>query len=115
MAYETCRQRCSKKRLASRARIADPNADISSWDKVRAGSIDIWVPAQKLFHSDRVLIMCDNVPASISILHSVVKIAYSMRSASVLRWDIASILLTSRHGLHRIRFDGACSGQGREC
>lgn len=105
---------CNKAHLTGWAVVADSDTDISSWNKVRAWGIDVWVPAQKLVHRYGVLITWDNVPASISVLHGIVKIAYSLGSASVLRWDIGLKLLTSRHDLHRIRIDWVWNGQRRE-
>lgn len=52
-------------------RIGDSNANVPPRDQVRARGVNVWVPAQKLFDSEGVLVSRDDVPAGISALDSV--------------------------------------------
>lgn len=60
---------------AQRPGTVDSDAHIAAGNEVRASSVDIWVPAQELVHSEGVLVSGDDVPAGISLSDPVEQIA----------------------------------------
>lgn len=90
---------------APRLRLADnrptnPNANITARNEIRAPRVDVRVPAQELSHGEGIIILRDDVPAGISVLHLVVEVACNL-SLAWARCQCGFDVLTCWSQLHR--------------
>jgi hypothetical protein len=66
----------SHRRVLAEHRTGNTNANVPTGDEIRAGGVDIGIPAQELLHGEGVPVAIDDVPAGIADLDSVEEVAY---------------------------------------
>jgi hypothetical protein len=66
----------SHRRVLAEHGIGNTNANVPTGDEIRAGGVDIVIPAQELLHGEGVPVAIDYVPAGIADLDSVEEVAY---------------------------------------
>jgi hypothetical protein len=58
------------------SRVGNPHTDISAGNEVRAVLVDIGVPAKKLINGESILALGDYVPAGVTNLNLIKKVAF---------------------------------------
>jgi hypothetical protein len=66
----------SHRRVLAVRRIGNTNANVATGDEIRAGGVDLGIPAQELLHGEGVPVAIDDVPAGIADFDSVEEVAY---------------------------------------